>query len=127
MQSPELKIRSTTEQVPTEAEIFRRFGLEFKNEIPHSCGNVPAKLIGKDEAAHTTTMRWGIRQGSYYPPQTHTHGHILIIQHGSGVVSIDGREYSYKTGDVFDIAGNVPHGFIQVDETTIVNQQQPAR
>lgn len=104
-------------------DIFRRFGLDPDNWMPHPRGNIPVKFTGNVTDKTSMEITWGIRKGSHYPPETHAHGHVLTIKQGSGVISISGEEKKYAAGDVFDIAPNVPHGFIKVDETTIVHQK----
>jgi SAM-dependent methyltransferase len=111
----------TTEDI----KIFTQFGLDETNEFPHIHGNIPIKYMGNLADGKSMEMMWGLREGSHYPPEVHSHGHILTIQHGSGIISINGKEQPYVSGNTFDIAGNVPHGFIRVDKTTVVIQRQP--
>lgn len=92
-------------------------GVEFDWEWPHKCGNVLCKALSNK------SMRWGIRGGSSYPPERHIQGHRLTIERGRGVVSINGDEQLYAEGNWFDIAANVPHGFMRVDESTLVLQE----
>jgi quercetin dioxygenase-like cupin family protein len=111
---------------PTDEETFAKFGLDHTNQIPHPCGDIPAGFVGITENGNSMEMIWGLRKGSHYPPEQHSHGHILTIKHGSGIISVNGKEQPYSPGSIFDVAGNIPHGFIDVKETTIVNQKQPA-
>ncbi|MCE9549187.1 cupin domain-containing protein [Candidatus Nomurabacteria bacterium] len=117
--------RFTNEKTDVEEQVFRQFGLDINDGLFHPEGNIPAKFLGKN--GEKKEMLWGIRKGSHYTPETHAHAHTLTIEHGSGIISINGKEVAYKKGDSFEITGNTPHGFIRVDETTIVKQEQPAR
>jgi len=119
-----MKSPDRTNQEDVDEKIFVQFGLIDKIGFPHPNGSIRAKSLGKTQDG-MSEMLWGLRRGSNYPPETHSHGHILTIKHGSGIISIDGEEKVYAPGDTFDIAGNVPHGFISVTETTIVSQKQP--
>jgi len=91
-------------------------GYGFKDSIPHKGGDILFEDLGNDR------FRWAIRTGSSYEPERHPHGHTLHIEQGKGVVSIDGKEHPYSAGQEFDIHGSVAHGFIQVDEPTVVLQ-----
>lgn len=117
-QQPKNELVKTVE---SDQIIFKQFGLDTVNELPHPQGNIPIKYekspSGKD------ILVWGIRKGTHYPPEVHNHGHVLTIKQGSGVVSIAGEEKHYTVGDVFQITGNTPHGFVKVSETTVVFQE----
>jgi len=116
---------SATSPENEDEKVFAQFSLSSKDEFPHPHGRIPTKYMGRTPDGMNDDMIWGLRKGISYPPETHSHGHILTIKHGFGVVSINGEEKNYTSGDVFDIGGNVPHGFVRVDETTIVVQRQP--
>ena len=91
-------------------------GYRFRDSIPHKGGDILFEDLGNDR------FRWAIRTGSSYEPERHPHGHALLIEQGKGIVSIDGKEHAYSAGQEFHIHGSVPHGFIQVDEPTVVLQ-----
>ena len=69
--------------------------------------NVPARVVGNGKNM-TALMTW-------WPPDTsfsiHTHPHeqIGIVVQGQPVITIDGRDYQAKEGDVYHIPSNVPH------------------
>jgi quercetin dioxygenase-like cupin family protein len=102
--------------------IFEQFGLHRSDEFPHIHGSTRGKDIGlTPDGMHETIV--GLRKGTHYQPETHSYAHILTIQYGHGRISVDGQEKTYGPGDTFDVAGNVPHGFTSVEETTIVSQK----
>ncbi len=105
-------------------DVFTQFGLSNNDELPHPHGSIFAKYIGQTPDGQNREMLWGVKKGTSYPPETHKHGHVLTIKHGSGLISIDGKEKAYAPGDIFYIMGNVSHGFIRVDETTVVSQKE---
>lgn len=67
---------------------------------------------------------WGVQKHAHFSPLSHKHGHTLIIKSGRGLVSINGEQFEYNEGDVFDIQGSVPHGFVRVDEPTVVFEKR---
>lgn len=105
----------------TDEAIFAQFGLREVNESPFHVG-VLSKDLGKTSDGMNEALM-GMKRGSHFYPESHAHGHVLTIKHGFGIISINGDPRLYHTGDVFDIPGNIPHGFLQVKETTIVTQK----
>ena len=97
----------------------------FDVEWYHPCGNIPIKYLGVTPDGMDEVI-WSLRKGSQYPPERHAHSHILTIECGWGIISVAGQERKYSPGDSFNVAGNVPHGFVRVDTTTVVIQSQPA-
>lgn len=95
----------------------------FDEDWPHPRGNVPLSLLG-DLPSGEMAMMWGVRKGCSYPPETHCHAHVLFVAAGRGIFSWNGLEHVYAQGDRFDVKSNEPHGFILVEETTIVVQAQ---
>lgn len=69
-------------------------------------------------------MIWAVKEGSHFSPISHKHGHTLLIKYGSGIININGKDIKYKEGDSFDIAGSIPHGFVQVDSMTVVFEKR---
>ena len=112
-----------SEEVAVVIEEFARFGLSDENIWPHDCGDILIKYIGRTPDGLMEAM-WGLMAGTKYRPERHTHGHLLIIKCGRGNISVNGQVHAYSPGDEFLVSGNVPHGFVRVDETTVVVQRE---
>jgi quercetin dioxygenase-like cupin family protein len=48
--------------------------------------------------------------GSLFGAHTHPHEQIGICLEGEGILTIDGRDYPVKKGQVYLIPSNLPHG-----------------
>src|SRR5262245_55168860 len=115
MEGPELQ----RPRVDDEA-VFKEFGLEGGYILADNIPAIPLPPDGENDR-----MLWGIKAGSHYAPESHPYPHLLVIRHGSGTFSLNGQAVKYKTGDKFQVDGNAPHGFVQVDDTTVVLQSRP--
>ncbi len=91
--------------------------------LPHPSGDIPVTCVG-ESPEHGVAISWSIKKGSSYAPEQHKHPHLLTIKEGRGIVKIDGVEHHYEPGSEFWIDCNILHGFIHVDETTIVLEQE---
>ncbi len=61
---------------------------------------------------HTDDMTlayWEIKAGSVLPEHAHFHKQIAQMIEGQFELTVDGKAYLMKPGDVLEIDGNVPH------------------
>ncbi len=97
-------------------------GETFTDVWPHPEGDIPIRAGRYSFGGMAIT--WGLRKGSSYLPIRHRHAHFLTVTEGRGFFSIDGELRRYGPGSTFWIAGDIAHGFVDVEEDTIVVQQE---
>lgn len=104
--------------------VFSKFGLNENHRAVNE-NKKPLNLDGdiflrSEYVDGEDVLVWGVKAGSHFSPAIHRHGHTLSIASGQGLITVGGREIEYKEGDVFNIAGSVPHGLVKVNKTTVV-------
>ena len=106
---------------------FVAFGLDPEKSWPHEAGDIPIRLLKKEDedyAPGEIRVIWGIRAGTSYLPEEKSQEMTLEILKGSGVISIDGRRRHYREHERLTIPAGALRGFVAVLATTIVLQSQ---
>jgi AraC family transcriptional regulator, L-rhamnose operon regulatory protein RhaS len=56
-----------------------------------------------------------------FEPHYHDFSELVIVIGGKGIHTIDNKEYSISSGDIYVLNGNTSHGFSKVDNLEICN------
>ena len=95
--------------------------------------NLPAEHVTKTIArrfvmgAQGMMMRWDLKTGTKLPLHFHPNEQITRVESGLLEVYSQGNKYVMKAGQVMVFPANVPHEFMAVKDTVLIEMHTPPR
>jgi quercetin dioxygenase-like cupin family protein len=74
-----------------------------------------------------TIAHWNIRADSPLPVHSHPHEQILSVEEGEFELTVDGKAFRMKAGDVYVIPGDAPHSGRSITDCRIIDVWHPPR
>ena len=75
----------------------------------------------------STVIRWDVKAGTKLPLHFHINEQITYVMKGVLEASSQGEKYILKAGQIMVFPPNVPHEFVAIKDTIIVEFNTPAR
>jgi quercetin dioxygenase-like cupin family protein len=75
----------------------------------------------------SSVVRWELKSGTHLPLHFHVNEQMTRVESGELQIYSQGDEYVVKPGQVMLFPPNVPHEFIALKDTVIIEHHTPAR
>ena len=83
-----------------------------------------AKIVHTDK---TSVIRWRILKDAKLPEHSHPHEQVTLVLNGELLLTVDGKEFLLKKGDLFPIKSNLPHSGVAKLECDVIDLFTPVR
>lgn len=87
--------------------------------------HVSRKIMAYDEKL--MTVKVAFKKGGVGAVHHHPHSQTSFVASGSFEITIAGETQVLKTGDVFYVSGNVPHGALALEDGELIDSFSPVR
>lgn len=79
---------------------------------------------------HTPSLTFAelrLKKGAIVPRHSHINEQISVVQSGKLAFDFDGREVIVEAGNILEIAPNLPHAVVALEETVVFDIFTPMR